>query len=257
MTPDTPHNSASAPLSSPPLPPAAVLWLRELGIADRAALDAAGAVRAFLLLKAAGHTVTRKLLMALEAARQGCHWSELSDTDKQNLLAALAAHPPVALPPAREEAERFMREALAEADKAAALGEVPVGAVVVKDGRIIGRGFNQPVSAHDPSAHAEMMALRDAARSEGNYRLDGCTLYVTLEPCCMCGGALLHARVARVVYGAAENKTGAAGSVVNLFANHRLNHHAAVFGGVLAEDCAERLSRFFAARRASHQESEA
>jgi len=142
-----------------------------------------------------------------------------------------------------------MREALALAQQAEAAGEVPVGAVVVKDGEIIGRGFNAPISGHDPSAHAEIAALRDAARHMGNYRLTGCELYVTLEPCVMCVGAMFHARIARVIYGARDPKTGAAGSVFNLFTETRLNHHARIEGGVLAEECGKVLSDFFALRR--------
>lgn len=142
-----------------------------------------------------------------------------------------------------------MREALALAREAEALGEVPVGAVVVKDGAIIGRGFNSPISLHDPSAHAEMMALRDAAKNMGNYRLTGCDLFVTLEPCVMCVGAIFHARIARVVYGARDPKTGAAGSVLNLFDSLQLNHHARIEGGVLAGECGKMLSDFFARRR--------
>lgn len=145
--------------------------------------------------------------------------------------------------------ERFMREALALAREAGALGEVPVGAVVVLDGEIVGRGFNQPIARHDPTAHAEVMALRDAARTVGNYRLPGAELYVTLEPCLMCSGAIFHARVARIVYGAPDPKTGVAGSVLDLYAEARLNHHARVEGGVLAEECADLLRAFFAARR--------
>jgi tRNA(adenine34) deaminase len=143
----------------------------------------------------------------------------------------------------------FMREALAQARAAWAVGEVPVGAVVVKDGKIVGRGFNAPISRHDPSAHAEIQALRDAARNLGNYRLVGCSLYVTIEPCVMCAGAIMHARIARVVYGAAEPKTGACGSVVDLFAEERLNYHADVVSGVLAEECGGLVSAFFAERR--------
>ena len=146
--------------------------------------------------------------------------------------------------------EKFMRVALELASQAVQAGEVPVGAVVVKDGEIIGRGSNAPISRHDPSAHAEMMALRDAAQRMGNYRLVDCELYVTLEPCLMCVGAMFHARISRVVYGASDPKTGAAGSVLNLFAETRLNHHAEVEGGVLAEECGKLLSDFFAARRA-------
>jgi tRNA(adenine34) deaminase len=143
----------------------------------------------------------------------------------------------------------FMREALLLARQAADAGEVPVGAVVVREGAVIGRGHNRPVSGQDPTAHAEVMALRDAAARVGNYRLTDCELYVTLEPCPMCAGAILHARVTRVVYGAADPKAGACGSVVNLFADERLNHHATVSGGVLAEAAGKLLQEFFAARR--------
>ena len=149
--------------------------------------------------------------------------------------------------------EEFMRVALELARQAAACDEVPVGAVLVRHGEILGRGFNQPISRHDPSAHAEIMALRDAATREGNYRLPGTTLYVTLEPCAMCVGAILHARVGHVYFGARDLKTGAAGSVVDLFAEARLNHHASVTGGLLAEECGALLSNFFVARRARTQ----
>jgi tRNA(adenine34) deaminase len=143
----------------------------------------------------------------------------------------------------------YMGIALELAREAATLDEVPVGAIVVRDGEIVGRGFNQPISRHDPTAHAEVMALRDAANRLGNYRLPGATLYVTLEPCAMCIGAIFHARIARVVFGAKDPKTGAAGSVIDLFAEERLNHHAEVVGGVRAEECGALLSNFFAARR--------
>ncbi len=142
-----------------------------------------------------------------------------------------------------------MDAALALAREAGARGEVPVGAVVVRDGVVIGRGGNAPIAGNDPTAHAEIAALRDAARATGNYRLPGCTLYCTLEPCPMCAGAILHARIARVVYGARDPKTGAAGSVIDMFAEARLNHHAQVHGGVRGEECASLLSAFFAARR--------
>lgn len=146
--------------------------------------------------------------------------------------------------------EDYMRLALAQADLARAAGEVPVGAVVVDaDGEVIGSGFNQPIAAHDPSAHAEIRALRDAAGNIGNYRLPGCSLFVTLEPCVMCVGAILHARIARVVYGATDPKTGAAHSVLNLFDEGQINHHTRVEGGVLAVTCASQLREFFAERR--------
>ncbi|TWO82308.1 tRNA adenosine(34) deaminase TadA [Denitratisoma oestradiolicum] len=146
-----------------------------------------------------------------------------------------------------------MEAALVLAREAGALGEVPVGAVVVKDGHIVGRGSNQPIGRHDPTAHAEIMALRDAARNLGNYRLPGCELYVTLEPCAMCAGAIMHARISRVVFGARDPKTGVAGSVIDLFGEARLNHHAGIQGGVMAEECAALLSGFFAARRGKSQ----
>jgi tRNA(adenine34) deaminase len=149
--------------------------------------------------------------------------------------------------------EFYMREALSLAHSAECLGEVPVGAVVVCEGKIIGHGFNSPVGDSDPSAHAEIAALRDAARVRGNYRLPGCELFVTLEPCVMCAGAILHARISRVVYGARDLKTGAHGSVVDLFEVERLNHHTEILGGILAEECGQLLSDFFAARRTGKQ----
>lgn len=145
--------------------------------------------------------------------------------------------------------EYYMREALSMARSAECLGEVPVGAVVVREGIIVGRGFNSPIGESDPTAHAEIAALRDAARNLENYRLPGCELFVTLEPCAMCAGAILHSRIARVVYGARDPKTGVHGSVVDLFAVERLNHHTRVEGGVLADECSQLLSSFFASRR--------
>ena len=145
--------------------------------------------------------------------------------------------------------ERWMGEALALARAAGDRGEVPVGAIVVRDGVVIGRGGNAPIAGSDPTAHAEIAALRDAGRALGNYRLPGCTLYVTLEPCAMCAGAIMHARIARLVFGARDPKTGACGSVVDLFAEPRLNHHASTAAGVRAAECGALLSAFFAARR--------
>ena len=142
-----------------------------------------------------------------------------------------------------------MAQALALAGEAARAGEVPVGAVVVKDGRVIGRGYNRPISSADPTAHAEIVALREAAQALGNYRLPGCSLYVTLEPCAMCVGAMIHARLARIVYGARDPKTGACGSIVDLPALASWNHHGRFAGGVLAAECGEVLRRFFAERR--------
>lgn len=143
----------------------------------------------------------------------------------------------------------FMQLALEQAQQAWDLGEVPVGAVVVKDGEVIAVGCNQPIGKHDPTAHAEIVALRAAAEKLGNYRLPGCELYVTLEPCVMCSGAMMHARLAKVVFGASDPKTGACGSVLNLFEQEQLNHHTEIVGGVMAEECGAMLKNFFAARR--------
>jgi tRNA(adenine34) deaminase len=147
--------------------------------------------------------------------------------------------------------QRWMDEALALARAAGERGEVPIGAVVVREGAILGRGGNAPVASSDPTAHAEIAALREAAGATGNYRLAGASLYVTIEPCVMCAGAIMHARIARVVFGARDPKTGACGSVVDLFAEPRLNHHAQVIEGVNAQACGELLSAFFAGRRQS------
>lgn len=144
---------------------------------------------------------------------------------------------------------QFMQQALEQAQLAALAGEVPVGAVIVRNGKIISKAFNKPISNHDPSAHAEMLALRQAALSEENYRLPGTTLYVTLEPCTMCAGAILHARVDRIVYGASDPKTGAAGSVLDVFSSKQINHQTAVQGGMMGEECGQLLRDFFKERR--------
>ncbi len=150
----------------------------------------------------------------------------------------------------------YMRLALDQAHNAWVLGEVPVGAVVVCEGQVIATGFNQPIGSADPTAHAEIRALRAAAQVLGNYRLNGCALYVTLEPCAMCAGALQHARIAQLVFGANDPKTGACGSVVDLFGEPRLNHHAQVRGGVLSEACGRMLADFFAEKRQRKKDDE-
>lgn len=149
--------------------------------------------------------------------------------------------------------QNWMQYAITLAAKAEQQGEVPVGAVLVKDNKIIGEGWNQMISSHDPSAHAEMLAIRQAALTLGNYRLTGCTLYVTLEPCCMCAGVIVHSRIQRLVFGAGDYKTGAAGSVMNLVQHPQLNHQTDITGGVLAEECAGQLSAFFQRRRAEQK----
>jgi tRNA(adenine34) deaminase len=149
----------------------------------------------------------------------------------------------------------FMRQAIDQAFNAQMLGEVPVGAVLVHEGQILSTGYNQPIGNHDPTAHAEIQALRAAAEILGNYRLPDCTLYVTLEPCAMCAGAMMHARLKRVVFGAADPKTGACGSVIDLFANKQLNHHTQIESGLLAEESSQLLKDFFAERRAQKQKA--
>ncbi|MBB2495621.1 tRNA adenosine(34) deaminase TadA [Aquipseudomonas ullengensis] len=151
----------------------------------------------------------------------------------------------------RSQDERFMREALALAGQGAALGEVPVGALLVQDGEVVGRGFNCPITTHDPSAHAEMVAIRAAASVVQNYRLPGSTLYVTLEPCSMCAGLIVHSRIARVVFGTTEPKAGVAISRGEFFSQAFLNHRVLIEGGLLAQECSEMLSAFFKARRSS------
>ncbi|RBA62261.1 tRNA adenosine(34) deaminase TadA [Stutzerimonas zhaodongensis] len=153
----------------------------------------------------------------------------------------------------RSRDDEFMREALLLAAEGARLGEVPVGAVVVQDGKVIGRGFNCPISTHDPSAHAEMVAIRDAAVSLENYRLPGSTLYVTLEPCSMCAGLIVHSRIQRVVYGATEPKAGVAVSRGEFFSQQFLNHRVLIEGGVSAEACSQVLSEFFKGRASRHE----
>ncbi|WP_256972105.1 tRNA adenosine(34) deaminase TadA [Paraburkholderia caledonica] len=189
----------------------------------------------------------------------------IASSDPPEPLAA-AANPP-ANPPANPTADppanpavsdrdrRFMALAQAAAEEARAAGEVPVGAVLVRGDEVIAKGFNHPIGAHDPSAHAEMVALRAAAQIAQNYRLPGCELYVTLEPCLMCAGAIMHARIARVVFGARDPKTGACGSVVDAFANAQLNHHTQVTGGVLESECGAALKSFFAERRRASREA--
>ena len=145
--------------------------------------------------------------------------------------------------------QQFMRMAIEQAQLAAQADEVPVGAVLVRDGQVISKAFNKPIANHDPSAHAEMLAIREAALAEENYRIPGSTLYVTLEPCAMCSGAMLHARIDRVVYGAPDPKTGAAGSVFDLFSSKQINHQTSVEGGIMSEECGQLLRDFFKGRR--------
>ncbi|WP_416190809.1 tRNA adenosine(34) deaminase TadA [Neisseria sp. CCUG12390] len=236
-------------LTTLPLAPKTVAALAQLGIETLADLRETGSVKAFLLLKAAGLTVTQSTLWQFEALLSGINAADLDESRKSGLLRQVKNHPPVAVFPMPSEMENFMRAALEQAKIAAQMGEIPVGAVVVQNGRIIAAAHNTCVSDHNISHHAEIRALAQAGAAAGNYRLDGCDVYVTLEPCAMCASALIQARVKRVIFGAVEPKTGAAGSVLNLFENSVLNKHTAVLGGILAEACKDVLQDFFAARR--------
>lgn len=236
------------PLQTPPLAPKIRQALQQIGIADTAALQRTGPLTAFLLLKAAGITVTESTLwrlVQLSEKRTGY----LNETEKADWRHRLRQHRPVALFPAVEEMTHWMRQALQQAEQAMSAGEVPVGAVVVRQGEVIGQGANQCIGGHSVCRHAEIDALIQAGSRLGNYRLDGCDIYVTLEPCSMCAGAIIQSRIGRLVYAANEPKSGAAGSIIDLFADKRLNPHTAVLGGILAEDSKQLLQRFFSRRR--------
>ncbi|MDO4877868.1 MAG: tRNA adenosine(34) deaminase TadA [Neisseria sp.] len=232
----------------PPFAPSTLRTLRQLGLNQPHLLRQTGAVKAFLLLKAAGLTVTRSVLWQLAAACDPRHTPPGPETQNA-LLAAVKQHPPVALPPDRAQALHWMGLALQQAEQAARQGEIPVGAVIVKNGLLLAAARNDCRTSHDISRHAEICALAQAGRRLGNFRLDGCDAYITLEPCTMCASALIQARVARVMFGASEPKTGAAGSVIDLFADKRLNSHTAVFGGLMAEESQNILQHFFQQRR--------
>ena len=240
-------------LQTPPFAPTTLAALQQLGIADQAALRQTGADKAFLLLKAAGLTITESVLWQLVAVAENRAPHSVDTEEKQYWRRRIKQHPPVAVfdPPA--QMQYWMHQALAEAEQALANNEVPVGAVVVHQGQMIGRGFNRCVADHNISRHAEICALSAASQALSNYRLDDCDLYVTLEPCSMCTGAIMQARIRRLIFAAPEPKSGAAGSVVNLFADKRLNPHTAVLGGVLADEARALLQRFFQHRRASAQ----
>jgi tRNA(adenine34) deaminase len=226
-------------------------WLVDLGFVTRS--DRGADYRRADLpgwLREAAEELDAPRLRAAVAGARAAHEDERR-ARKQAWLAKAAAAIEVTETemPAADPDATFMALALDQAHNAWAVGEVPVGAVLVRMGQVLATGFNQPIANHDPTAHAEIQALRAAAALLGNYRLADCTLYVTLEPCAMCAGAIQHARIARLVYGTRDPKTGACGSVVDLFAEARLNHHTVVNGGVLAERCARLLSEFFAERR--------
>ncbi|HFC6370267.1 TPA: tRNA adenosine(34) deaminase TadA [Neisseria lactamica] len=236
-------------LTTPPLAPKTLAALHRLGIRTVADLRQTGAVQTFLLLKASGLTLTKSTLWQLESLLDGTPPQEMSQAHKARLLAELKNHPPVAAFPPQGEMAHFMGLALEQAKLSALMGEIPVGAVIVSDGKIIASAHNTCIADCNVSRHAEINALAQAGSKIQNYRLDGCDIYITLEPCAMCASALIQARVKRVIYGAGEPKTGAAGSIVNLFADKRLNTHTAIRGGILQEECRAVLSRFFQNKR--------
>lgn len=231
------------------IPPKARQWLAQLGIVSPEQLRQLGAPAVFQALHRRHFPVNRRLLWGLLAIERGCHWSDLTDEEKQYSWQEVQQGFPPLMPDELPVAEQAMELALAQARQAQAVGEVPVGAVVMQGETLIAVGHNLPRQQHDPTAHAEIVAVRRAAEKLANYRLQDCTLYVTLEPCVMCAGAILHARLQRVVFGAYDERAGAAGSVCNVFAMPVLNHQTAVSGGILATPCRELLQQFFAQRR--------
>lgn len=236
-------------LTTPPLAPKTLAALHRLGIRTLADLRQTGAVQTFLLLKASGLTLTKSTLWQLGSLLNGTLPQEITQHDKTRLLAELKNHPPVAAFPPQSEMEYFMDLALEQAKLSALMGEIPVGAIIVSDGKIIASAHNTCIADCNVSRHAEINALAQAGSEMQNYRLDGCDIYITLEPCTMCASALIQARIKRVIYGATEPKTGAAGSIVNLFADKRLNTHTAIRGGILQEECRSVLSCFFQNKR--------
>lgn len=239
----------TALLTTPPIPPKTLVALHQLNIFTLSDLHNLGAAKVFLLLKASGCTVTQSVLWQLEGLLQNCRAHELNETYKQFLLNQIKNHAPVAVFPEQAEMEHFMRLAMQQADFSVKNGEIPVGALVVRNGEILAVAHNACIQNCNISHHAEIRALAAAGAASGNYRLDGCDVYITLEPCAMCASALIQARVKRVIFGAAEPKTGAAGSIIDLFADTRLNKHTAICGGILAEECMAQLRRFFQTRR--------
>lgn len=236
-------------LATPPLSPSVVRHLAALHIHTLADLKQRGVVTAFALLKASGATVTKTVLWQMSALCEHTHPQHLDAEHKQGLQDALKALPPMHLPPNESEQQRFMQAALAQAQAAADLGEIPIGAVVVYQGHIIAQAHNECMAQHFVGAHAEMLALQRAGQALGSYRLPECDVYVTVEPCVMCCGALLQARVKRVLYGIAEPKTGAVQSHLQLAAHPELNHHTAFFAGIAADSCRLLMQDFFKSKR--------
>lgn len=236
---------------TPPLPPAVRQALDTLGIVTAEDLRRADPCRVFMLLKQQGG-ITMRVFWQLAALADGHdNPAALTPAVRTRWQSRLRLCPPVAVFPPQTEMERWMRVAMAEAKRAAMLGEVPVGAAVVRGGHAVAAAGNACIAENDPCAHAEIRALAKAGRALQNYRLSDCDVYITLEPCLMCAAALIQARVRRVIFAAAEPRTGAAGSVYDLFSHRKFNPHTAVLGGVMAEQAQALMQNFFRQRRAS------
>lgn len=236
-------------LGTPPLAPKVVAALAELGIFRQAELCEFDPCRAFLLLKQMGLSITNSVFWQMVAVCEQTMPPDLSSEQRLYWQEKLLNYPPVAIFPCVDEMEGYMRIALAQAEQAAAMGEIPVGAVLVQNGEILVMAHNRCVADCAVGHHAEMLALMQAGQALQNYRLMDCDLYVTLEPCAMCAGAIVQARIRRLIFAATEPKMGAAGSVLNVFDNKKLNAHTAVHSGILAQESRALLQRFFAARR--------
>lgn len=240
-------------LTTPPLPPQVVAMLGRLGITRIADIHRHGVAKVFLLLKAHGLTITDSVLWILvclaELRPQGC----LNQAEKNHWRRQIKQHPPVAVFPPQETSMHWMKQALVQAQLAFHAGEVPVGAVVVRHEQLVSAAFNQCIAHRNISHHAEIQALAQATAALSQQRLDDCDLYITLEPCCMCSGAILQARIHRVIFGASEPRSGAAGSVVNVFDNRMLNQHSAVLGGIMAAESQTLLRAFFQQQRRNGQ----
>ncbi|UOO93544.1 tRNA adenosine(34) deaminase TadA [Vitreoscilla stercoraria] len=236
-------------LSTPPLSPSVVQRLHTLNLHTVDDLQQVGAATAFAQLKASGLTVTSTVLWQLGALCHGVPVQQLDSDAKQALQDAYKALPPIRLPPPLVEQKSHMQHALRQAQRAFDMGEIPIGAVVVHDGKIIAAAHNECIQQHFVGAHAEMLALQRAGQILGTYRLSECDLYVTVEPCTMCCGALLQSRIQRVFYGIAEAKMGAVQSQLQLQNHKSLNHHSAFFSGILADDCRLLMQNFFKSKR--------
>lgn len=239
----------STPLTTPPLVPKTIAILKQLNIHCLEDLHLRGAITAFLQFKSISTGCTDSLLWQFIALVEDRSVQSFTSEEKDYWRQQLKLHPPVAVFPSEKVMQQWMHQALDAAHQAYMLNEVPVGAVVVYENTLVGYGYNRCIADCNISHHAEIQALTAASKALGNYRLENCDVYITLEPCAMCASALIQARIRRVIYGASETKTGAAGSVINLFTNQQLNKHTAIIGGVLANESTQLLQDFFRRKR--------